>query len=202
MQTPKTIAIANAKGGAGKTITAVTLAGYLHTLGSTVLFDGDESEGAIKWAKRGGEDFPFGVLPASRYHEWQRGSFTYTLFDTHPSVEDVETAASIADLVIIPAVPDGTDTDGLLLTIATLQRVQCKNFKVLLTRVPSYATKAAADLREGLQAMGVNVFTAQIPRLDVFGKAATQGLVVNQLHNKTASRAWEAYVALGKEILA
>lgn len=197
------ISIASSKGGVGKTVSAMTLAAYFNTLGPTLLLDGDKTRNATTWAKRGGESFPFRVAPAEHAAKLAR-DFIHVVIDTGqgPSNDDLETAAGVGDLLIIPTVPDGTDTDGLMITIAALQKIGATNFRVLLCRVAPDAAREATALREGLTEMGVSVFETQIPRFKAFGRAATQGLIVNAVDDPNASRAWDAYVAVGKEILA
>lgn len=197
------ISIASSKGGVGKTVTAMTLAAYFNTLAPTLLLDGDKTRNATTWAKRGGEAFPFRVAPAE--HAAKLASqYEHKIIDTGqgPSNDDLKTAAGVGDLLIIPTVPAGTDTDGLFLTIEALQRIGATNFRVLLTKVAPDAAREATELREALEGLGVSVFATQIPRLKAFDKAAVQGLIVNAVDDKNAARAWEYYVSVGKEILA
>jgi chromosome partitioning protein len=46
------------------------------------------------------------------------------------------------------------------------------------------------------------VFRTDIPRLKAFERAAAAGVLVNQVNDPRAGRAWEAYVAVGKELMA
>jgi chromosome partitioning protein len=48
----------------------------------------------------------------------------------------------------------------------------------------------------------VPLFKAEIPRLKAFEKAAAAGLVVRDVDDPRAKRAWQAYVEVGEEILA
>jgi chromosome partitioning protein len=49
--------------------------------------------------------------------------------------------------------------------------------------------------------MGAKVFKAEIPDLAAFDKAAAQGVVVYDVNDPRALRAWDAFETLGKEIL-
>lgn len=197
------ISIASSKGGVGKTVTAMTLAAYFNTLAPTLLLDGDKTRNATTWAKRGGDTFPFRVAPAEHAAKLA-AYYEHKIIDTGqgPSNDDLEAAADSGDILIIPAVPAGTNTDGLALTIEALRKLQATNFRVLLTQVAPDAAREALELRESLAELGVPVFVTEIPRLKVFSKAAVQGRIVNAVDDKNAARAWDYYVAVGKEILA
>ena len=63
------------------------------------------------------------------------------------------------------------------------------------------SSQGAIDLRAALDAMGAKVFKAEIPDLAAFDKAAAQGVVVYDVNDPRALRAWNAFEALGEEIL-
>jgi chromosome partitioning protein len=56
------------------------------------------------------------------------------------------------------------------------------------------------DLSFVSQPDDIPVFTAEIPRLAAFDKAAAAGVPVYAVHDSRAARAWAAYEAVGKEI--
>jgi chromosome partitioning protein len=196
------VTVLSSKGGVGKTTTAVHLAAYLQTLKPTLLLDDDKTRNATAWSRRG-SGLPFKV--ASTTGAARLGAvFTHVVADTgQASGEDtVREAAEQSELVVIPAKPSALDTDGLGQTIRTLQSLGAANFKVLLTMVAPDAAGAAAELRGLLREMNVPVFRAEIPRLKAFEKAAGLGLIVRDVKDENAARAWAAYVAAGKELRA
>jgi chromosome partitioning protein len=196
------ITVASYKGGVGKTTSAVHLAAYFQTLAPTILFDGDQTKNATAWSQRG-QGFPFKVAALEHAAKLARG-FVHVVIDTgqRPSMDDLKAAAEGCDLMIIPAVPSALDTDGLGQTIRALQEIEATAYRVLLTRVPPDAAKDAQELRTILADLGAPVFTAEIPRLKAFEKAAGAGQIVNEADDRNAARAWAAYVAAGKEITA
>jgi chromosome partitioning protein len=67
--------------------------------------------------------------------------------------------------------------------------------------VPPKPRTDGQQLRDMLTAQGIPVFTAEIPRLAAFEKAAAEGVPVYSVKDdRNAARAWETYESVGKEI--
>jgi len=196
------ITVASYKGGVCKTTTAVHLAAFLQTKAPTLLLDGDVTKNATAWSQRG-SGFPFRVAGIDQAAKLAR-EFTHIVIDTgqRPSMDDLQAAAEGCDLLVVPAVPSALDTDGLGQTIRALQQIKNSTYRVLLTRVPPDAAKDASELRELLAELKAPVFKSEIPRLKAFEKAAGKGQIVNQVDDRNAERAWDAYAAAGKELKA
>jgi chromosome partitioning protein len=103
-------------------------------------------------------------------------------------------------LLVIPAVPESVATDGLIHTLAKLYDLKSDRYKVLLTMVPPKPRTEGDQLRAMLIENDVIVFTTEIPRLAAFEKAAAEGVPLYDVKDNRAARAWEAYVAAGKEV--
>jgi chromosome partitioning protein len=194
------ITVAAYKGGVGKTTTAVHLAAYLQTLGPTLLIDGDPNRSATTWAQRGG--FPFQIVDENE-GAYQARNFTHVVVDTEarPGIADFEALAKGCDLLVIPAVPASLDTDALILTLRDARKLAADKYRVLLTKVPPPPEPDGPQLRAVLQREEIPVFTAEIPRLKSFERAAAAGVPVNAVkHDAQAKRAWLAYEAVGREI--
>jgi chromosome partitioning protein len=200
------ITLASYKGGVGKTTSAIHLAAFLNTQAPTALFDGDIIRAASKWSKRGpGKGLPFDVHPIGQIGKKIR-DYTHAVIDTeaNPSDDDFKEMAEGCDLLIIPAEPETTATDGLRYTLEALIKGNKQDgFCVLLTRVlPPPRDIEAVKLRAELEANAFPVFRSQIPFLGAFHKASAEGVLVSYVkHDKNASRAWASYEAVGKEIV-
>lgn len=117
----KIIAVANQKGGTGKTTIAMQLAGTLAIRGSRVLVvDADPQGTATRWAAAATDERPFpanicGLSAAGgRVHREVRkyvDDYDFIVIDCPPAVESsVPTGAlMIADLVLIPIIPSPPD---------------------------------------------------------------------------------------------
>jgi len=195
------ITVASYKGGVGKTTTSVHLAAYLQTLAPTLLLDGDDTGNASAWSKRG-SGFSFRVADVIQAARLAR-DFIHTVIDTgqRPNQLDLKALAEGCDLLVIPAVPASLDTDGLVLTLEALQTLGADRYRVLLTKVPPPPEPEGVQLRIGLTAQHIPLFSTDIPRLKAFEKAAASGTTVAQVDDPRAYRAWEAYQAVGKELM-
>jgi chromosome partitioning protein len=103
--------------------------------------------------------------------------------------------------MIVPAVPESVATDGLMHTLMKLRDLRSSAFRILLTMVPPRPRTEGALLREELVKADLPVFSAEIPRLAAFEKAAAEGVPVYGVKDdRNALRAWAAYEAAGQEI--
>ena len=200
------ITVASYKGGVSKTTVAIHLAAYLQTRAPTLLLDGDPTRNAIEWSEAG-EGLPFRVAPVSfaakLVPEYAKG---HIVIDTGQRLtgKDFKEAVMACDRLIVPTPPGSLDVRSLVQTIQALSEIGADkvSYGVLLSRVPPPPERDAFQLRLALEEQGVPVFNAEIPRLKAFEIAARDGKIVRDVRDKNASRGWDAFTALGKEIAA
>jgi hypothetical protein len=123
-----------------------------------------------------------------------------------PEEKDLLALAQYTDVLILPSPPASLDSMAWARRSARCARsrtagVHRSIFACLLTRVPSYKRRKVDDLRKSLRNGNVRVFESEIPRLEVFDKAAEAGVLVGEMEDEQAERAAAAYAGVGKELL-
>lgn len=199
------VTVLNHKGGVGKTVTAVHLAAFLASEyggESVALVDTDPNEGALDWAARG--SLPYQVLGP----EDEPGDEEHTVYDSQGRLfgSDLETAAVMSDLLVVPSLTDAVDLSTLLRFADDLEDVQrgennAADYRVLLTRVPRWPSRAGARAREALGANGVPVFAGEIRDRAAFSRAGELGVPIWDVKEKRAYQGWEDYVQVGREMV-
>lgn len=163
------LAVANLKGGAGKTTTAVYLANALANKDRTLLIDADPQGSALSWSETAG-DFPLPVVAAPVKDLGRRvpqlaGDYAHVVIDTPPGELAITRSALLAaDTVLIPIPPSLMDLDRLRPTLemlADLEGLHTPQVFCLLTRVRK-GTRSSRAAREVLLELGLNVLDAEV----------------------------------------
>lgn len=179
-----TIAVFNQKGGAGKTMLSMLLAAEWHARGKQVLLiDSDPQRSAHKWETKAVEGYP----PFPVKVEWMvglspnqylaalakrvRDETDLILIDTPPRLDSTELYAAlyVADIAILPFVPDALHSDALEEVESLLQKIQAQRIHEGRPKLDVYIVVNKHDKRRTLQKMIIdNVDTiTDIPRLPV-----------------------------------
>ena len=188
------------KGGVGKTTTAVHLAAYFSDKAATLLIDADPNRSCLVWSKEA--KLPFKVVSEASAQKFIQGH-SYIVVDTkaRPVVEELQDIAQGCDLLIVPTTPNPLDLDVTMKTVNLLEQLNCRHYKVLLTRVPPRQTFAIVEIRKSFKSLNVPLFQTQIKQLACIAKSPLFGAIVRDFPNRYAADAWQNYTMLGKEIL-
>ena len=193
------ITCTSAKGGVGKTTSAVHIACFLAKNDSTLLIDSDPNHSSLKWAKRG--NLPFKVCDLISSPRFTR-DYQHIIFDTpaRPVKDDLEALVDGCDLLIVPTTPDILSIDATLETVDLLQSLKCDRYRILLTIVPPAPRKTGEQAREALA--DFPLFKQSIRSYAAYEKAALGGVPVYEVRGDRKARiAWRDYEAVGKEII-
>lgn len=163
------LTVANLKGGAGKTTSAVYLANALAASGRTLLIDADPQGSALSWSETAG-DFPLPVVAAPvkdlnrRVPQLAEG-YVHVVIDTPPGELAITRSAMLAsDTVLLPIPPSLIDLDRLrptLEVLADLEGLHEPQVLCLLTRVRR-GTRSSRAAREVLLELGLNVLDTEV----------------------------------------
>lgn len=154
----KTIVVSNAKGGVGKTTTAVTVAQVLSEDSRVLLVDTDPQGSATLWVESGDQrDFGFDVAletdPAVLSELRAVAGYDFILVDTQPALksEGLRAVLERADYAMLPTQAEAMDYPVLMDTLREVVWPMGKPYRVLLTLVDPRTISEAKSMRNELQ---------------------------------------------------
>ena len=186
------IAVANQKGGVGKTTLAMNMAAGLTRRGSCIVVDADPQRSATMWIELSDSlrEFPARVVPAEDEIKKQiiqlQTEFDYIVIDCPPEIKSDSTisAIEISQILLIPLLPSPMDLWASTRIEELIKRVQRVNptisaFVVLNQIEPRSAMSRGMD--DALQEINIPVLRHRLSRRASYRTAALEGCSVYDL---------------------
>lgn len=186
------IAVANQKGGVGKTTLAMNMAAGLTRRGSCIVVDADPQGSATMWIELSDalREFPAKVVPAEDEIKKQiirlQTEFDYIVIDCPPEIKSDSTmsAIEISQVLLIPLLPSPMDLWASTRIEELIKQVQRVNpaisaFVVLNQIEPRSAMSRGMD--GALQEINIPVLRHRLSRRASYRTAALEGCSVYDL---------------------
>lgn len=212
----KVIAVANQKGGVGKTTVSMQLAGTLARRGYRVLVvDADPQGTATRWAASAQDEQPFpaavvGLAAAGNklHREVVKlaEGYDYVIVDCPPAVESMNSrgALLIADLALVPVIPSPPDlwaSTGIARLIEDAGVINGDLRALLVLNLCQVNRVLLKDTLHVLQDFQLPLAKSQLGLREVYRQSSVYGVTVHEMGTR-AETAVKEMNSLADEVLA
>lgn len=202
------VAVANQKGGAGKTTTTMNLAAVAAENSRVLVVDVDPQQSTTWWATTAGERLPFDFVDETdpELLSLLRGlPYDVVFVDTPGNLTDsaiLSSVLDIADFVIVPTEPEALCIPPMMRTIRSLVEPRGVPFRVLLSKIDMRISGQLDDAEALVDSLDVPRFARPIRKYKVHSDAPVEGQVVTQYWESRASfKAVDDYRAVALELI-
>lgn len=206
----RVVAIANQKGGVGKTTVTMQLGAALSRRHRVLVVDMDRQQSTVWWAENVRDRLPFDFTGSAspkllgRLRELH-AEYDFVLVDAPGNLEDtpvLETVLDASDYVVVPLTPEPLAVEPTMRTIGRLIEPRQLRYAVLLNRVDPRVPSQLETWRELLDTTwGVPRFDAYLRQYKTQADAPVLGELVTSLRdNRRTEGAISDVTRVGFEI--
>ena len=180
------VAIANQKGGAGKTTTTMSLAAVAAETSRCLVVDTDPQGSATWWSERAGDALPFDIaddVDPGHLARLRELPYDTVFVDTPGSLEGRDVLSTVfaeADFVILPTEPQALAFQPLTKTIQSLVVPSGTDYRVLLNKVNPRIPRELEEAQALIDGAGLKRFKNAVRIYQAHMEAPLRGDVVTQ----------------------
>jgi chromosome partitioning protein len=204
----KLVAVANQKGGAGKTTTTMNLAAIASENSRVLVVDVDPQQSTTWWASTAGDALPFDFASntdTSTLARLRDLPFDVIFVDTPGNLTDskiLSAVLSVADFAIVPTEPEALCIPPMVRTIRTLIEPSETPYRVLLSKIDMRVPGQLDDAEALIDSLELPRFARAIRKYKIHSDAPIEGKVVTQyLESRQTSKAIDDYRAVALELM-
>lgn len=197
------IAVANAKGGCGKSTVAMLLAGSLSRHLDVVVADSDPQGTASLWGALGSFPCPVAQVSGADDIRTLTSKHDAVLVDCPPSVDSavMSAALSLADLVLVPCAPEPADVWATTLLLEKCRRDHpSAQLLVVLNKVPP-ATALSRDSLSTIATAGWPLAKSRLGLRTAYKEAMAMGTTLDAVKGRGGVQARSEFQELSLEAL-
>jgi chromosome partitioning protein len=196
------VAIANQKGGVGKTTVTMQLGAALSRRHRVLVVDVDRQQSTVWWAENARDQLPFDFAGSQQPGMLSRlgelsVEYDYVLVDTPGSLEDERVLATVldsTDFVLLPLTPEPLAVEPTVRTIRRLVEPRHLRHAVVLNRIDPRVPSQLQTWQELLdRTLGVPRFETYLRQYKTHADAPILGELVTSLpdNRRTAAMIWD-----------